>query len=61
MLGDRIRYAYTYLRTRYLRTIEDVREDTGEHLLDELRITLYHEVGHFLGLDEKDLEERGLD
>ncbi|MCB9743036.1 MAG: metallopeptidase family protein [Alphaproteobacteria bacterium] len=32
-----------------------------EQLLEELRITLFHEVGHFLGLDEADLEERGLD
>lgn len=32
-----------------------------EHLLEELRITLFHEVGHFLGLDEDDLEARGLD
>ena len=32
-----------------------------EHLLEELRITLFHEVGHFLGLSEQDLEERGLD
>lgn len=32
-----------------------------EHLLEELRITVFHEVGHFLGLDEDDLEERGLD
>ena len=30
-------------------------------LLQELRITIYHEVGHFLGLDEDDLEKRGLD
>ena len=30
-------------------------------LIDELRITLFHEVGHFLGLDEDDLEDRGLD
>lgn len=32
-----------------------------EGLLDELRITLLHEIGHFLGLDEEDLEQRGLD
>lgn len=32
-----------------------------EQLLEELRVTLFHEVGHFLGLDESDLEERGLD
>ena len=32
-----------------------------EEVLDELRVTLFHEVGHFLGLDEDDLEDRGLD
>lgn len=32
-----------------------------EELHEELRITLLHEIGHFLGLDELDLEERGLD
>jgi predicted Zn-dependent protease with MMP-like domain len=32
-----------------------------ETLLQELHITLLHEVGHFLGLDEDDLERRGLD
>jgi predicted Zn-dependent protease with MMP-like domain len=32
-----------------------------EELVDELRITLLHEIGHFLGLDEEDLERRGLD
>ncbi|MBN1337398.1 MAG: metallopeptidase family protein [Deltaproteobacteria bacterium] len=32
-----------------------------ETLVEELRITIYHEVGHFLGLDEDDLKERGLD
>jgi predicted Zn-dependent protease with MMP-like domain len=32
-----------------------------EQLIRELRVTLYHEVGHFLGLDEDDLEARGLE
>jgi len=27
---------------------------------DEVRITYLHELGHFLGLDEDDLEDRGL-
>lgn len=31
-----------------------------DHLLSELRITVFHEVGHFLGLGEADLEARGL-
>lgn len=32
-----------------------------EQLIAELRITLLHEIGHFLGLDEDDLAARGLD
>jgi predicted Zn-dependent protease with MMP-like domain len=32
-----------------------------EELAEEIRVTLVHEVGHFLGLDEDELYERGLD
>lgn len=32
-----------------------------ERMIEELRITVFHEVGHFLGLDEADLEARGLE
>ena len=32
-----------------------------EELMDEIRVTLLHEVGHFLGLDEEELAERGLE
>ncbi len=31
-----------------------------EELIEQLRITLFHEIGHFLGLDEDDLDHRGL-
>lgn len=34
---------------------------TREELLDQIGVTLVHEVGHLLGLDEEDLWERGLD
>jgi predicted Zn-dependent protease with MMP-like domain len=34
---------------------------TREELVEEITITLQHEVGHFLGLDEEDLEKLGLD
>jgi predicted Zn-dependent protease with MMP-like domain len=34
---------------------------TREQLIRELRTTIYHEVGHFLGLEEEDLEARGLE
>ncbi len=32
-----------------------------EGMLEQLRITVFHEIGHFLGLDEDDLTRRGLD
>jgi len=32
-----------------------------EELLDEIRVTLLHEVGHFLGMDEEQLRDLGLD
>lgn len=31
-----------------------------ESLLEQLRITVLHEIGHFLGLDEEEVEARGL-
>ncbi len=34
---------------------------TREELLQEIRLTLFHEVGHYLGLSEEELEERGLE
>jgi predicted Zn-dependent protease with MMP-like domain/Flp pilus assembly protein TadD len=34
---------------------------TREELVGEIGVTLVHEVGHFLGLDEEQLWERGLD
>lgn len=32
-----------------------------EELLEEIKITVLHEVGHLMGLDEDELAERGLD
>ena len=32
-----------------------------EELVDEIRVTVLHEVGHFLGLDEEQLRSLGLD
>lgn len=34
---------------------------TRDELIEEIRITVLHEVGHLLGLDEDELYERGLD
>jgi predicted Zn-dependent protease with MMP-like domain len=46
--------------TLFRRNLERIAWDR-DRLLEELRITVFHEVGHFLGLDEDDLRERGLD
>jgi len=32
-----------------------------EELAEQIRVTLYHELGHYLGMDEEDLEEVGYD
>jgi predicted Zn-dependent protease with MMP-like domain len=48
-------------------TISLFRRNLERHALDldelvhELQVTLFHEIGHFLGLSEQDLEDRGLD
>ncbi len=31
-----------------------------EVFLDEVRVTYVHELGHYLGLNEEELEDRGL-
>jgi predicted Zn-dependent protease with MMP-like domain len=46
-----------YLFQRNLERISGSRQE----LLEEARITLIHEIGHYLGLDEDELAERGLD
>ena len=44
----------------FQRNLERYAQDR-EELLEEIRVTLLHEVGHFLGLDEEQLRELGLD
>lgn len=44
----------------YQRNLERFARDR-EELVEQIGITLVHEVGHFLGLDEDDLWELGLD
>ncbi len=44
----------------YQRNLERAARDR-EELVEELRVTLLHEVGHFLGLDEEGLAARGLE
>jgi predicted Zn-dependent protease with MMP-like domain/Flp pilus assembly protein TadD len=44
----------------FQRNLERYARDP-EELAREIEVTLLHEVGHFLGLDEEDLRVRGLD
>jgi len=44
----------------YQRNLERFARDRRE-LIEQIGITLIHEVGHFLGLDEEELWERGLE
>jgi predicted Zn-dependent protease with MMP-like domain len=46
--------------TLFRKNLEITARDE-EDLREQVRITLLHEIGHYLGLDEDDLFERGLD
>lgn len=37
------------------------RDCEDDEIVDEIAVTLIHELGHFLGLSEEDLHERGLE
>lgn len=45
----------------WLENILDFAEGDDEVFAEEVCLTLLHEIGHVLGWDEEDLEERGLD
>jgi len=45
----------------FLDNIWDMAEGDEQAFLDEVHTTYLHELGHYLGLDEDDLFERGLD
>lgn len=45
----------------FLENLWDFSEADEEIFAEEVHTTLLHELGHFLGLDEDDLTERGLD
>ena len=44
----------------YLLAIQDYSYDEEVDFDEEVRLTYLHELGHHLGWDESDLEERGL-
>jgi len=43
----------------FQRNLERACEDESE-LTEQVRITLYHEIGHFLGFDEDGVDAMGL-
>lgn len=45
----------------FLQNIWELVEGDELSFREELRTTFLHELGHYLGLDESDLEERGLE
>lgn len=45
----------------FLENIWDYAEGDAGLYRDEVRITYYHELGHYLGWDEDELARRGLD
>jgi predicted Zn-dependent protease with MMP-like domain len=45
----------------FLENIWDAAEGDEALYRKEVRTTLLHELGHYLGLNEEELEERGLD
>jgi predicted Zn-dependent protease with MMP-like domain len=45
----------------FLENIWDFSEGDADIFREEIATTLLHELGHYLGLDEGDLTDRGLD
>ena len=45
----------------FLENLWDFAEGDGKIFRDEVHTTYLHELGHYLGLDEDELTERGLD
>jgi predicted Zn-dependent protease with MMP-like domain len=45
----------------FLENLRDVAGNDEEFFLDEVHTTYLHELGHYLGLDEEELTERGLE
>jgi predicted Zn-dependent protease with MMP-like domain len=43
----------------FQRNIERVARDRDD-LVEQIRITLYHELGHYLGFEEEDMDDLGL-
>ena len=45
----------------FLENLWEYSDGDEEIFREEVRVTYYHELGHYLGLEEGDLEDRGLE
>ena len=45
----------------FLENLWEYSDGDEEIFREEVRVTYYHELGHYLGLEEDDLEDRGLE
>lgn len=45
----------------FVETLWDYAEGDEEIFREEVRVTYFHELGHYLGLEEGELEDRGLE
>ena len=45
----------------FINNLWDMAEGDEETFRNEVRTTILHEIGHYFGLDEVDLEDRGLE
>ena len=45
----------------FVENLWDYAEGDEEIFREEVRVTYFHELGHYLGLEEGDLEDRGLE
>ena len=52
--------AHGYLAAHIILFLENIWFGDDEDYKKEVRITYFHELGHYLGLEEDDLNERGL-
>ncbi len=53
-------YPYPDVISIYQRNIEAIAH-TDDEVIEEVRITVMHEIGHYFGMDEDDLAELGLE
>jgi predicted Zn-dependent protease with MMP-like domain len=45
----------------FLGNLWDYSENDKARFFEEVRVTYFHELGHYIGLEEGDLEDRGLE